>query len=90
MAGADGKILGVLSLIFWALILVVTLKYVIFLLRADNHGRRRHAGADGAGAARRAKRPGFVILLGIIAAALFYGDAVHHAGALRALGRRGP
>src|SRR6185295_12908533 len=31
-------VLGVLSLIFWALIIVVTLKYVLILLRADNNG----------------------------------------------------
>src|SRR5258708_11357897 len=31
-------VLGVLSLIFWALIITVTLKYVVILLRADNHG----------------------------------------------------
>ena len=35
---ADG-LLGVLSLILWALIIVVTLKYVLILLRADNHGK---------------------------------------------------
>src|SRR6195256_2169489 len=33
-----GAVLGVLSLILWALIVVVTLKYVLILLRADNHG----------------------------------------------------
>lgn len=31
-------VLGILSLIIWALLLVVTLKYVVILLRADNHG----------------------------------------------------
>ena len=42
MCGADGfdpsEILGVLSLALWSLILVVTVKYVTFLMRADNHG----------------------------------------------------
>ena len=38
-AGVDPQaVLGVLSLILWALIVVVTLKYVLILLRADNHG----------------------------------------------------
>ncbi len=42
-AGAGGAanepvVLGILSLIVWALIIVVTVKYVLFLLRADNHG----------------------------------------------------
>ncbi len=30
--------MGVLSLVFWALIIVVTIKYVLFIMRADNHG----------------------------------------------------
>src|SRR5712672_565196 len=69
-------VLGVLSLILWALIIVVTLKYVLILLRADNHGQggtlalmalAQRALGNGAGA---------IVLLGIISGALFYGDAV--------------
>ena len=45
-------IISVVSLILWALIVVVTLKYVLILLRADNHGEGRHAGVDGARATR--------------------------------------
>src|SRR5258706_5327326 len=69
-------VLGVLSLILWALIIVVTLKYVLVLLRADNHGEggtlalmalAQRAVSHGAGA---------IVLLGIISGALFYGDAV--------------
>ena len=70
-------VLGVLSLILWALIVVVTLKYVLILLRADNNGGGRHAVADGAGRSARsdgARRSWS--LLGIVGAALFYGDAV--------------
>ncbi|MET0906870.1 MAG: potassium transporter Kup [Tardiphaga sp.] len=69
-------ILGVLSLIVWALIIVVTLKYVVILLRADNNGEggtlalmalaHRAVGSNGT----------VVVMLGIIGAALFYGDAV--------------
>jgi KUP system potassium uptake protein len=44
-------VLGVVSLMFWALILIVTIKYVFFLMRADNKGEGRHAGPDGPGAA---------------------------------------
>ena len=43
-------VLGVLSLIVWALTIIVTIKYVGFVLRADNKRRGRHAVADGAGA----------------------------------------
>src|SRR5580692_11605707 len=69
-------VLGVVSLILWALIIVVTLKYVLILLRADNHGEggtlalmalAQRAVSQGAGA---------IVLLGIISGALFYGDAV--------------
>jgi KUP system potassium uptake protein len=69
-------VLGVVSLILWALIIVVTLKYVVILLRADNHGEggtlalmalAQRAVSYGAGA---------IVLLGIVSGALFYGDAV--------------
>jgi KUP system potassium uptake protein len=76
-AGATGQaeVLGVLSLIFWSLTLVVTLKYVVVLLRADNHGEGGTL-ALMALAQRAVGRAGPVILLGIVAAALFYGDAI--------------
>src|SRR5580693_970029 len=83
-SGADGgvttqAVLGVLSLILWALIVVVTLKYVVILLRADNHGEggtlTLMALASRA-VGRVGRAAGLVALLGIISAALFYGDAV--------------
>src|SRR5438552_6632368 len=37
-AASEPVVLGILSLIIWALILIVTIKYVVILLRADNHG----------------------------------------------------
>ena len=80
---ADGVgrdiVLGVLSLMLWALIIVVTLKYVLILLRADNNGEggtltlmalaSRAVGHVGRAA-------GVVALLGIASAGLFYGDAL--------------
>ena len=71
----ETEVFGVLSLIFWALTLIVTLKYVLFLLRANNNGEGGTL-ALMALAQRAVKRSGVVILLGIVAAALFYGDAV--------------
>jgi KUP system potassium uptake protein len=69
-------VLGVLSLILWALIVVVTLKYVVILLRADNNGEGGTL-ALMALAQRAVGRGGsVVVLLGIISGALFYGDAV--------------
>ena len=72
-------VLGVVSLILWALFIVVTLKYVVILLRADNNGEggtlTLMALASRA-VGRMGKAAVLVTLLGIISAALFYGDAV--------------
>jgi len=72
-------VLGVVSLILWALVIVVTLKYVVILLRADNNGEggtlTLMALASRA-VGRFSKAAGVVALLGIVSAALFYGDAV--------------
>ena len=69
-------VLGVLSLILWALVVVVTLKYVVILLRADNNGEGGTL-ALMALAQRAVTRGGAaIVLLGIISGALFYGDAV--------------
>jgi len=69
-------IFGVLSLIFWSLFVIVTLKYVIILMRADNNGEGGTLALMAL--AQRAFKGlnAYVFLLGVIAAALFYGDAV--------------
>jgi KUP system potassium uptake protein len=76
---AREAVLGVVSLILWALIVIVTLKYVLILLRADNNGEggtlTLMALASRA-VGRTGKAASVVALLGIISAALFYGDAV--------------
>src|SRR3954462_3788400 len=69
-------VFGIVSLILWALIVIVTIKYVLFILRADNNGEggtltlmalaQRAMGHDVAG----------IVLLGMAGAALFYGDAI--------------
>ncbi len=74
-AAAPQAVLGVLSLILWALIVVVTLKYVVILLRADNNGEGGTL-ALMALAQRAVSKGGAIVLLGIISGALFYGDAV--------------
>jgi KUP system potassium uptake protein len=76
---ARGSVLGVLSLILWALMITVTLKYVLILLRADNNGEGGTLTlmALASRALRGVSRAVAVIaLLGIISAALFYGDSV--------------
>src|SRR5262245_64992988 len=79
--GKDGDmtraaVLGVLSLILWALIVVVTLKYVLILLRADNRGEGGTLALMALAQRAVGKGAGAVVLCGIISAALFYGDAM--------------
>src|SRR5580692_3307572 len=69
-------VLGVLSLILWALIVVVTLKYVLILLRADNHGEGGTLALMALAQRAVTYGAGTIVLLGIISGALFYGDAV--------------
>src|SRR5437764_1277197 len=73
---ASHAVLGVLSLILWALIIVVTLKYVVILLRADNHGEGGTLALMALAQRGVAYGAGAIVLLGIISGALFYGDAV--------------
>ena len=69
-------VLGILSLIIWALLLVVTLKYVVILLRADNNGEGGTLALMAlANRATRGRAP-IIILLGIVSGGLFYGDAI--------------
>jgi KUP system potassium uptake protein len=69
-------VLGVLSLILWALIIVVTLKYVLILLRADNNGEGGTLALMALAQRAVGSGAGNIVLLGIIGGALFYGDAV--------------
>src|SRR6201987_1699809 len=73
---APEAVLGVVSLILWALIVVVTLKYVLILLRADNHGEGGTLALMALAQRAVTKAPAAIVLLGIISGALFYGDAV--------------
>src|SRR3954449_12491532 len=80
-SGAEGlptpaALLGVLSLILWALIIVVTLKYVVILLRADNNGEGGTLALMALAQRAVGARGTTIVLLGIISGALFYGDAV--------------
>lgn len=87
------NIFGALSLIFWALLIIVAVKYVVFVMHADNHGeggimaltalalRQRH----------RRKHRAWIIVLGLFGTALFYGDgmitpAISVLGAMEGLG----
>jgi KUP system potassium uptake protein len=69
-------VLGVLSLIFWALIIIVTLKYVLLLLRADNNGEGGTLTLMALAQRALGRSTPVLVLLGTISGALFYGDAV--------------
>jgi KUP system potassium uptake protein len=71
-----GAVLGVLSLILWALLIVVTLKYVVILLRADNKGEGGTLALMALAQRALGRSTGPLVLLGTISGALFYGDAV--------------
>ncbi|HET7382222.1 MAG TPA: potassium transporter Kup [Pseudolabrys sp.] len=73
---SEPVVLGILSLIIWALFLVVTAKYVLILLRADNKGEGGTLALMALASRSLVRRGGIVILLGIISGALFYGDAI--------------
>jgi len=71
---------GIVSLVFWSIVLIVSVKYVIFIMRADNDGEggvmalaafvRRVLGHT------HARRTAVVMALGVLGASLFYGDSV--------------
>jgi KUP system potassium uptake protein len=69
-------VLGVLSLIVWALIVTVTLKYVLILLRADNNGEGGTLSLTALASRALGRRTAFVFIVGVIGAAMFLGDSV--------------
>ena len=73
------NIYGVMSLFFWTLTLVVTLKYVTLVMRADNHGEGGLVALLALAMEAVSDRPRlrhFLLLLGVFGAGLFYGDGV--------------
>ena len=79
VAPTPENILGILSLVFWALVLVICIKYLIFVLRADNKGEggilalaALVAGPDGT----RGKRILLPVLLALIGAGLLFGEGI--------------
>jgi KUP system potassium uptake protein len=69
-------VLGVLSLILWALIFIVTFKYVLVLLRADNNGEGGTLTLMALARQATGDNVTLVVMLGIVGAALFFGDAL--------------
>jgi KUP system potassium uptake protein len=72
------NVLGILSLILWSLILVVTIKYVLFILRADNRGEGGTLALMALVAEKlgRGRKRRVALMIGMLGAALFFGDAL--------------
>lgn len=75
-ASSAVEILGLLSLIVWALTLTVAVKYVFFVTRADNNGEGGTLSLIALARKTFAKPPSWITGLGVIGAALFFGDAI--------------
>ena len=74
---APEAVIGIVSLIFWSLIIVISIKYAILIMRADNHGEGGILALLALVSPRRAKRNGWraaLLLIGLIGATLLYGD----------------
>ncbi|MBY0581488.1 MAG: potassium transporter Kup [Sphingomonas sp.] len=80
LAAGDGivpdEILGVLSLAIWSLMLVVTVKYVLFLMRADNQGEGGVLALTALARRSIGRQTVIAVVLGAAGASLFYGDAI--------------
>jgi KUP system potassium uptake protein len=70
-----GIVLGVLSMILWSLIIVVTLKYILILLRADNNGEGGTLSLTALAFRALGRRTPLVLMIGIVGAAMFYGSS---------------
>jgi KUP system potassium uptake protein len=79
--GKDGvvtpeTIFGILSLIFWSLVIVVTLKYIAILVRADNNGEGGTLSLTALASRAIGRRTPLVLSLGIVGASMFYGSSL--------------
>lgn len=72
------NILGILSLIFWSLILVISVKYVLYVMRASNRGEGGIMALMALALRHRNQQHqrDIIIILGLLGAALFYGDGI--------------
>ena len=79
IAASPANILGVVSLVLWALILLICLKYLVFILRADNKGEGgvlSLMALASHGLPEAARRRRVIITLGLFGAALLFGDGI--------------
>ena len=70
------EVFGVVSLLLWTLILIVTVKYVILVMRADNRGEGGTLSLVALVQQALKKRPGWLLAIGVVGISLFFGDAI--------------
>jgi KUP system potassium uptake protein len=79
-AGWDGKdgseVVGIVSLLLWTLVLIVTIKYVLLIMRADNRGEGGTLSLVALVQQALKRRPGWLIAIGVVGISLFFGDAM--------------
>jgi KUP system potassium uptake protein len=80
VTGRDGldraEVIGLVSLLLWTLILIVTLKYIVLILRADNKGQGGTLSLLALAERAVGRRTGLLLAIGILGTALFFGDAM--------------
>ncbi len=75
-ASTEATVLGVLSMVFWAIILIVAVKYVIFVMRADNQGEGGTMALLSLALPAAGRLRPTLLLVGLAGASLFFGDAM--------------
>ena len=75
-ASAEATVFGVLSMVFWAIILIVTVKYVIFVMRADNQGEGGTMALLSLALPVAGRLQPVLLVVGLAGASLFFGDAM--------------
>ena len=79
-ASSDGlhpeEVIGIVSLLLWTLVLIVTLKYVALVMRADNRGEGGTLSLVALVQQALMKRPGWLLAIGVVGISLFFGDAM--------------
>jgi len=75
-APTEAAVLGVLSVVFWAVILIVAVKYVTFVMRADNHGEGGTMALLSLALPAAGRLRGALLVVGLGGASLFFGDAM--------------
>lgn len=79
-ASKDGlerdDVIGVISLLIWTLIIIVSLKYVVLIMRADNRGEGGTLSLVALVQRALGRRPGWLLAIGVVGISLFFGDAI--------------